>query len=239
MRLLLTRPEPGASATAARLIGIGHEVVCDPMLQIVPTGSPLPHGMFDAIAFTSLNAVRALAADAAAAETFHLPAFAVGHRTAAEARAVGFQQVIDCAGDLGSLARTLVLHLPPGASVLHAAGEERAGNIGTAIAGRAISVEVCVLYRAVPARHLSPEAQQALASGRLEGALHYSPRTVAALLAAVQQAGLEDALRQLRHFCLSEAVAAPLRAMGLLAQAPEKPEEAALLALLPPPSQAD
>lgn len=239
MRLLLTRPEPGASATTARLIGLGHEVVCDPMLQIEPTGARLPGGTFDALAFTSLNAVRTLATHEGAAEVFALPAFAVGHRTAAEARAVGFRQVIDCAGDLGSLARTLALHLPPGARVLHAAGEERAGNIGTAIAGRAISVEVCVLYRAVPAKHLSPEAQQALASGRLEGALHYSPRTVAALLAAVGRAGLEDALRPLRHFCLSEAVAAPLRAAGLFAQASGEPEETALLALLPPASQAD
>lgn len=233
MRLLLTRPEPGASATMARLAGLGHEVVCDPMLRIVPTGRPLPRGPFDALAFTSLNAVRALAADERAADFFSRPAFAVGHRTAAEARGAGFREVIDCAGDVASLAHTLAQHLPPGAHVLHAAGEERAGSIATAIPGRTISVEVCVLYRAVPATELSTEAQQALATGGLEGALHYSPRTVAALLAAVERAGLMDALGKLRHFCLSAAVATPLKAAGLRVAAASRPEEPSLLALLP------
>ncbi len=239
MRLLLTRPEPGASATLARLTALGHEVVSDPMLAIAPTGASLPRGSFDALAFTSLNAVRILAAQATAPEIFALPAFAVGHRTAAEARAAGFKEVIDCAGDVGSLARTLALQLPAGARVLHAAGEERAGNIGAAVAGRAICVDVCVLYRAVPADHLSPETMEALASGALEGALHYSPRTVAALLAATARAGLREKMSSLRHFCLSAAVAAPLRAAGYGAEACDHPEEAALLALLPPPHRAE
>lgn len=233
MRLLLTRPEPGASATTARLVALGHEVVSDPMLQIVPTGRPLPRGRFDALAFTSVNAVRALAAGERAAEFLALRAFAVGHRTAAEAQAAGFRDVVDCAGDVGSLALTLALDLPPGARVLHAAGEDRAGNLGAAIAGRAISVEVCVLYRAIPAVQLSEPALEALAGGHLEGALHYSPRTVAALLAAAQKARLMDALRHLQHFCLSTAVAAPLSEAGLAATASERPEEASLLALLP------
>lgn len=239
MRLLLTRPEPGASATMVRLLELGHQVVSDPMLQIVPTGRPVPRGSFDALAFTSLNAVRMLATHETAADLFALPTFAVGHRTAAEAQAAGFRNVIDCAGDVGSLARTLALHLPPGARVLHAAGEDRAGNMAAAIAGRAISVDVCVLYRAVPASDLSPEARDALSMGELGGALHYSPRTAAALLAAVEKAGLMDALRQLRHFCLSAAVAAPLTAAGLSARASERPEEASLLALLPAAAKAE
>ncbi|QTL03061.1 uroporphyrinogen-III synthase [Aquabacter sp. L1I39] len=239
MRLLLTRPEPGASATMARLAALGHQVLSDPMLRIVPTGAALPDADFDALAFTSLNAVRTLANDDRAAKLFGVPAFAVGHRTAAEARGVGFRNVTDCAGDVGSLAHTLATHLPPGSRVLHAAGEDRAGNIGAAMAKWAILVEVCVLYRALPASHLSVEAQGALSAGRLEGVLHYSPRTAAALLAAVQQAGLMDALAKLRHFCLSEAVAAPLRASGLNALSAGRPEEAALLALLPAAAKAE
>lgn len=239
MRLLLTRPEPGASATASHLVALGHEVVSDPMLQIVPTGRPLPRGGFDALAFTSVNAVRALAASERAAELLALRAFAVGHRTAAEAQTAGFRDVVDCAGDVGSLAHMLALHLRPGARVLHAAGEDRAGNLGAAIAGRAISVEVCVLYRAIPAVHLSPPTVEALSAGRLEGALHYSPRTVNALLAAAKTARVMDALRHLQHFCLSPAVAAPLGEAGLAAKASERPDEAALLALLPAATKAE
>ncbi|OYW42996.1 MAG: hypothetical protein B7Z45_01360, partial [Azorhizobium sp. 12-66-6] len=52
-RILLTRPEPGAARTRARLEALGHSVVGDPMLRFKETGAPLPRGPFSALAFTS------------------------------------------------------------------------------------------------------------------------------------------------------------------------------------------
>jgi uroporphyrinogen-III synthase len=89
-----------------------------------------------------------------------------------------------------------------------------------------------VVYRAVAAERLPTELTQAL-SARLDGALHYSRRSAATLLALAETAGALNALLNLAHYCLSDEVAAPLRRAGAarVSVAP-RPDEAALIGLL-------
>ncbi|GGF64357.1 uroporphyrinogen III methyltransferase [Azorhizobium oxalatiphilum] len=231
MRLLVTRPEPAAGATARRLMALGHEVIVDPMLRIVDTGAPLPGGPLHAIAFTSVNGVEALARHQDRATLPALPTFAVGRRTAAAAQTAGFTDVTDCAGDVATLAAALS-RLPPGSRVLHAAGAERAGDLEGALAPHGVTLVLAVLYSSVPADALDPATVDALAAGRLDAVLHYSPRTAQAVLRAVDGANVSGPFRNLRHLCLSQAVAAPLLAFGARAEVAERPEEDALLTLL-------
>lgn len=239
MRLLVTRPEPGAHQTARRLEALGHQVLVSPMLVIEETAAPLPEGPFDALAFTSVNGVKALAKrvcgppfQAFLPMLLQVPAFAVGSRTAKEARERGFMAVTDCAGDASALAGRLAAALPPGARILHAAGEERAAELSDLLVGRDMEVVLAVLYRTVPAPALIPEAHGALVEGRLDGVLHFSPRTARALLGWASEIGLLKTLIPLRHFCLSEAVAGPLRGEGLACVIAARPDEEALLACL-------
>ncbi|MGU3497090.1 uroporphyrinogen-III synthase [Xanthobacteraceae bacterium A53D] len=228
MRLLVTRPEPAAGTTARRLAAMGHHVLVDPMLRIAPTGAAVPDGPFEAIAFSSINGVAAFAAHA---QHRALPAFAVGTRTAAAARAAGFTDVTDCMGDVGSLAAALA-RLPHGARVLHAAGEDRAGDLPGLLAPSAITVTVAVLYRSVMAETLAPGTIAAIEAGTLDGVLHYSPRSAAAVLRAAAVANVSGPFLRLRHLCLSQAVAAPLEALGAHTQVAASPDEDALLTLL-------
>ncbi|WP_127088095.1 uroporphyrinogen-III synthase [Aquabacter cavernae] len=227
MRLLLTRPEPGASRTAARLRGMGHEVLADPMLCIVPVAAPVPPGRFDALAFTSANGVRAFAARPPG-----LPVYAVGTRTGDVARDSGFSPVTDCAGDVDALAARLAADFPPGARILHAAGADRAGDLAALVASAGLEIVTLVVYRAEAADALAPETRAALTDGAVDGVLHFSPRTAVAVLSAVAAAGLMEPFARLRHFCLSAAVAAVLAPAGIAARVAPVPEEEALLSLL-------
>ena len=231
MRLLVTRPEPGATATTLRLRTLGHDVVSDPLLTIAATEAPLPAGPFDALAFTSLNGVRALAARDRP-DLALLPAFAVGSRTAEEARTHGFARVVACDGEVESLARRIAATLPQGTRLLHAAGADRAGDLPGLLAPHQIHVTVSVLYAAVCAERLGAASRAALAAGQLDAVLHFSPRTAKALLHCVAAEGLGETLRPLRHLCLSQAVAAPLAQAGLATEVAEAPAEDALLRLL-------
>ncbi|WP_029004047.1 uroporphyrinogen-III synthase [Azorhizobium doebereinerae] len=231
MRLLVTRPEPGGGQTARRLAALGHQVLQDAMLRIADTGAALPEGPFDALAFTSVNGVRALARHPARAGLAGVPAFAVGSRTAAAAREAGFAPVTDCAGEVSALGAALAA-LPAGSRVLHAAGAERAGDLSGALRPHGIGVVLAVLYRSLPAEGLAPATVAALRDGALDGALHYSPRTVDALLHGVAAADVSGPFRALRHFCLSQAVAAPLVAFGARAEVAPAPDEDALMTLL-------
>src|SRR5215813_10078116 len=99
MRLIVTRPEPDASATAALLRARGHVVDVAPLLRVeTEATADLGRGPWGGIVITSTNAVRAIAGHARKtellAELLARPLFAVGRRSAEAARAAGFADVI-------------------------------------------------------------------------------------------------------------------------------------------------
>lgn len=113
--LVVLRPEPGATATAARAEAMGLTVRRHPLFAAEAVEWTLPAGPFDALLVTSANAVRL------AGSLPDLPAHAVGEATAATARAAGL--TVMTVGH-GGVDRLLDL-LPTGLRFLHFAGEER------------------------------------------------------------------------------------------------------------------
>lgn len=62
-RVWITRAEPGASATAQRIAALGHTPLVAPLLRIEPVEAPqVDLRGVAALAFTSANGVRAVAA---------------------------------------------------------------------------------------------------------------------------------------------------------------------------------
>ena len=223
MRVLVTRPEPGATRTARRLAALGHEAMVAPVLRIAPVAGGRPEGSFDAVAFTSPNAVSAFPG-----AVLHCPAFTVGPRTATEARRAGWQDVTDCAGDAQALAAALVRALPGGARVLHPAGADQAADLGALLAASGFRVDTRVGCRACR----MDRGVGALRAGRLDAALHFSPRTARILLACVEAGALMEPFGRLRHFCLSPAIASVLEAAHIPVTVAVEPNEDALIAVL-------
>src|SRR5688572_19197975 len=97
-RLVIVRPEPGASATAQRARAIGLDALTMPLFKAEPVEWQVPDpGQFDALLLTSANAVRH--AGAGLGRLRDLPVYAVGEATAAAARDAGF--AIAASGDGG------------------------------------------------------------------------------------------------------------------------------------------
>jgi uroporphyrinogen-III synthase len=233
MRVLLTRPEPDAARTAAKLAVLGHEALLDPLLTLEPLTKPeLPAGPFAALAATSANAVRIAGAKVTLDRLRSAPLYAVGGATAEAARAAGFANVVAADGDAAALARLLSEKLPAHARVLHLAGEERAQDLGALLAPSGILVTLLVLYRMRAASAFAAPTMAALTAGDIDAALHFSPRSAAAFAAIAERQGLVNAACRVRHYCLSHAVAAPLRSIGASAEIAARPNETDLLALL-------
>ena len=97
------------------------------------------------------------------------------------------------------------------------------------------TVDTVQVYRIVAAQTLPPQAAAAL-TGEIDGVLHFSRRSAEAFLTAARNSGLlEAALRKPVHYCLSPRIAEPLRAAGAVdVRAAERPDAAALLALISP-----
>jgi len=233
-RVLITRPWEDAEPLARRLAAQGHEILIEPMLEIVPRDGPPPdlNGV-QALLFTSANGVRAFARIHGGRD---LPVFAVGDATAGTAREVGFATVASAGGDVQALAVLVADRCAASdGPLLHVAASARAGDLSGALERRGFAVRRAVLYDARPATGLTEAATGALVGGRVDAVLLFSPRTARALVDLLTGAGLRDVCRPVVAACLSEAVAAAAdggevrwRALRVAA----RPDQDALIALL-------
>jgi uroporphyrinogen-III synthase len=214
MRVWVTRAEPGAGATAARLADLGHVPLVHPLLVVRPLDATIELAGVEALTFTSANGVRAFA-DRWGAPA--LPVFTVGGATAAAARAAGFIDVVSADGDVGDLTALIAARRP--GRILHAGARELAGDLEGDLRQHGVEVRTVAVYESVaaPAPDPLPDANAVL--------LH-SPAAARGLAAVA-------AARSLWALCISPAAAAPLQnaGFGRVATAPF-PNEAALLKLL-------
>ena len=233
MRLLLTRPSPDAERTAAALHARGHSVVIAPLLDVQPiANAEIGAGPWAAILVTSANAAHAISLHGRRHALVGVPVFAVGERSAQAIGSVGFTAVTSADGDVNALARLVAARLPPPASLLYLAGEERSGDLAGVLRAQGFAVDTVAIYRAVMAEQFPPAAADALASG-LDGVLHYSRRSAQAYVHAARHSNMLAKALGLAHFCLSAQVAEPLTAAGATKiSIAARPNEAELLALI-------
>jgi uroporphyrinogen-III synthase len=119
-RLLVLRPEPGASATVDRARGCGMDAVAVPLFEIEPIAWEAPSAApFDALLVTSANALRYGGEELL--KLRGLEVYAVGEPTADAAREAGFS--IASVGDSG--VDRLLGSIDPGLKLLHLCGEDR------------------------------------------------------------------------------------------------------------------
>ena len=139
-RLIVLRPEPGASPTVERARALGLEAISLPLFRIEPIDWRAPDaGAFDALLLTSANAARQ--AGSQLTRLSGLPVYAVGEATAEAARETG----LDVAAAGPGRVDDLLAGMPPELRLLHLCGEDR--RVPTSPAQEIVTVPV---YRAVP-----------------------------------------------------------------------------------------
>lgn len=227
-RVLVTRPEPGASATAARLRAMGFSPVLLPLTRVVSV-APRDPGPCDAVAVTSANALRHAPAGLLA-RLAGLPVFAVGEATAGAARQAGFADIAVAAGTAEHLAALIGAVLPAGARVLHLAGRDRTAGFEEALARLGFAVEIVETYSAEEAAFAAGSPGNLAGDAPLWGALAFSERGGRLLAALAARPELSQAFEETRFFCISAKVAAALPGRHVLVA--EAPSEEAVLALL-------
>jgi uroporphyrinogen-III synthase len=215
--VLVTRPEPGAAATASRLAAMGFAPIVLPLTEIVAT-PPAAHGPCDAVVATSANALR------------HAPADYLAVLTAAVARRAGFADIAVAAGTAADLAALIAREAAPGARLLHLAGRDRTAGFEAALGQAGFGVEIVETYRAEELFHDTGFIRERLNDAALWGALAFSERGGLLLAALAGREGLGHLFEGTRFFCISDKVAAALAGRRTVVAA--EPSEDAVLALL-------
>lgn len=233
MRLLVTRPERDAGETAARLIAMGHDVMLQPMLRVVFSDPPAALPEAAALIATSRNGVRALAAWPVAAAWRAKPFFVTGEGTAQTATEAGFTDVRPGGADAAALANRIVRDLRKGdGPVVYAAARDRTGALAGGLIAAGYDVRTVEAYRAESVAALDAGAAEALRAGRIDGVLFFSRRTAVAFVAAVEAAGLSEALATIACYALSERIAEPLGALSSAVKIAARPDFDGILALI-------
>lgn len=193
-----------------------------PLLEIrhLPLSRPVPQDV--TLLFTSANGVAAWT-DAAGKPHAALCAGAATLR-AAETAGHAAKQAGDTAAELADI----VIAAPPDGPLWHVAGVHRAADLAGRLAEAGLPSTTVALYDQVTLPLPEPVGA-ALAAGEIGTVLLMSPRTARAFATATQALDLPPSLRLL---CLSQAVAAPVRDLGVRVEVAELPRQEALLDLL-------
>ncbi len=230
-RILVTRPQPGASRTAERLKAMGFEPVVLPLSRTVSLAVSLGDETFDAVTVTSAN-LFCHVSDDILAKLRHLPLFAVGIATAKAAREAGFATVIEGGGDAIRLAETIRQALPGGARVLYLAGKVRQPVFEERMVVAGLTMRVHDAYDIEGITPSAAELRSLSAGAPFVAALLYSG-VAAQKFVETFAAFAPIYLKEARFLCISRRVAGLLppdwQARALVA---DHPDEEGLFRLL-------
>lgn len=216
MRLVVTRPEPDATALKAQLVAQGHEVLVEPLMELsFDDADPIEVVGAQALIATSRNAVRALARSLALDDARDLPLFAVGPGTAATARSLGLVNVIAGRGTVADLIPALVDCLEVNAGpVVYLAGEVVTGDLPGELRRLGFHVLEPVVYAMNDVKSFSSGFVARVRAGAVGGVVLLSPRTARIWVKLLRSHEIADWARRMHHFCLSAAVARQLAPLG-------------------------
>ncbi|MCK5576406.1 MAG: uroporphyrinogen-III synthase [Sphingomonadales bacterium] len=227
MRILVTRPQKTLGALKKDLHDRGHSVLCAPLLIISPIFFNMNYDGVAALAFTSANGVR-FVPNLQTALARNLAVYAVGPRTAITAKEVGFDVVLQAAGDMEAL-KSLIYQSQPKdeGRIIHFSGVVTKGDLAGDLREAGYDAQRVEVYDARAVDALSDELLHDLEKGCTNMALFYSARTMAIFMVLVERAGLLGQLAGVHCVCLSQAVADLAKAAewrGVhVADAPDEP----------------
>lgn len=233
MRVLVTRPQPGADETARRLAERGHEPVVLPLTRTAPLdiAPPALDGV-EAVVATSAAAIRH-APPWLIARIAGLPFHAVGGRTAEVAGEAGFGDVRPPFPDARRMAAGLPARLPAGTRLLYLAGKVRTGVIEDRLEAAGLRVDLVEVYDTVPHETAPDRAAGVIGARPLDVALVHSAHGAELLSRLAARPDVAAAFDGTRCLCISARVAAILKGgIASRTRAADAPDEAALLRLL-------
>jgi uroporphyrinogen-III synthase len=227
--VLVTRPEPGAAETVARLDTLGFASVLAPFLRIRILSPRLPEpASVQAVVVTSANALPAIPI------TYrNVPLLAVGDATAARARQAGFTGVTSASGDAEALA-SLIAEVcdPVRGPLLQLAGRGQGGKLAADLRRSGFRVLRRCVYVSTAVARFPEAAAEAIAEGRVRAALFFSAETARAFVRCLPPA-LAPRLADMVALAIGPAAASVLQSLPWRhVRAAARPTQDDLLALL-------
>ena len=150
-KILITRAEPSASHSEQVLQDLGHEVAKFPVLEIKDTHQELSEKKIDGIILTSQNAIEVLKQRNWKPINRQVPIFCVGEKTAAAAKALGFNHIFSANGNAESLCELILENgVCDGSNLLYPCTVKPSHDFGRSLQPAGILVEATAIYEIHP-----------------------------------------------------------------------------------------
>lgn len=192
----------------------GHRVIHEPLTEIFlnHTARPMLEAAImndpDAIIVTSRYGVRALAALSELRDTMLL---CVGDSTGSVAESLGFTRVCVAGQTVDDLLDYVIGAYDDGARFLYASAQHVRADLEKWLANYQMSVSRIILYEATASDSLSDTLIEQLKRGHIDASTFLSARSSEIFMKLLDKAGITETIHSMEAFCLSDAVAAPLK----------------------------
>ncbi|WP_162653189.1 uroporphyrinogen-III synthase [Lentilitoribacter sp. Alg239-R112] len=218
MRVLITRPEPSASATASKLLKIGHTPITFPMSrrECVEISTQTNLHSASAFIFTSANAVHCFKnTPISNPELLSKLTYVVGDKTKGEALKLGFNNIQTGTGNGQALAELIVRdfndrQIAPAADtpLIYLTAENRTSDLEETLAKNKLPVTPIIIYEMIT--HFS-QAQfiSVFKNNAIDIVLFYSQSAVRRFFAAINNND-PNLFTSLRYGCLSKEIASAI-----------------------------
>jgi len=233
MRVLVTRPEPGATRTAQRLARAGHTPVMLPLTEIRPLPAISPEAMHaTAVVLTSASAVR-LADDELLAALVDKPCFAVGERTADVARGRGFSDVAVGPGDAEGLADLILRRTEPASRLAYLCGRRRRDTLERVLHAAERHCMAIETYDTCDLGYTGHALRSCLGTEPIDAVLLYSRHAAERLGALWSEGSMPECAESASLICISPRTAEGTALIrGRTVSIAAEPHEEAMFAIL-------
>lgn len=205
IRVLVTRPQPGADQTVARLARLGFEPLLLPLTRTVPLAQALPDFSPQLVAATSPQAFHHLSPELRNMLAA-IPAIVTGEGTAAAARSAGFVEVQASGGNVSGLLDALGSLPAQNADVLYLAGRIRRPELELFLQNHARRTGLIEVYDTISVSYSTDNLRKIAGDGAIHAVLITSVETVGAL-AAISDQEFHQAIDKSKFICLSARIA--------------------------------
>ncbi|MEO4043699.1 uroporphyrinogen-III synthase [Hoeflea sp. CAU 1731] len=237
VRVLITRPEPGAARTADRLRSIGHEPVMLPLTSTV--------GRWDDIRCLDAQEVGAFAATSGAAirnwrevgiapDKLQTPFYAVGTATGKAALQAGFSAVHAGSTDAAALASTIVADYRSGRlpvtqlqPLVYLAGATRKNTFEAGLAAASVPFQTVEIYEIVKVSHSTDYLRRVFVDNPVDAVLFYSGVAASCFFDVTMGEKIDKALNNICYLCIGSSILAAIpeefTAQSAVADQPDEP----------------
>ncbi len=243
MRVLITRPEPGAARTADRLRFLGHEPVMLPLTRTVGRRDGLlrlESQNAGAFAATSGAAIRHWREAGIAPDKFQTPFYAVGAATGEAALQAGFSTVHPGSADAAALASTIVadyrsgrLPVTQSRPLVYLAGATRKNTFEADLAAASVPFETVEIYEIDKISHSTDYLRSVFVDDPVDAVLFYSGVAASCFFDMAMDPKFVKALNTMHYVCMGSSIldAVP-EAFSAQSAVAEQPDEPSLFELL-------